>query len=78
MAKAYCGEVAREACNETIQIHGGMGFTWDMPLHRFLRRAKVLDHAFGTPEWHYERVLAETLAAAPVDESPPLPVGSEK
>ncbi len=78
MAKAYCGEVAREACNETIQIHGGMGFTWDMPLHRFLRRAKVLDHAFGTPEWHYERVLAETLTAAPASESPPLPVGSEK
>lgn len=71
MAKAYCGEVAREACNEAIQIHGGMGFTWELPLHRFLRRAKVFDHAFGSPEWHYERVLGATLAenAAPAGDA---------
>ena len=63
MAKAYCGEVARTACNEAIQIHGGIGFTWDLGLHRFLRRAKVLDQSFGCQEWHYERVMATTLAA---------------
>jgi len=63
MAKAYCGEAARDACNDSIQIHGGMGFTWELGLHRFLRRAKVLEHAFGTHRWHYERVMAETLAA---------------
>ena len=68
MAKAYCGEVAREACNEAIQLHGGMGFTWELPLHRYLRRAKVLDHAFGTPGWHYERVLAQTLRASAASE----------
>lgn len=62
MAKAYCGEVARDVCNQTIQIHGGMGFTWDLGLHRFLRRAKVLEHAFGNHVWHYERVIASTLA----------------
>ncbi len=62
MAKAYCGEVARDACNETIQIHGGMGFTWELGLHRFLRRAKLLNHGFGDPVWHYERVMAATLA----------------
>lgn len=61
MAKAYCGEVTQNACNEAIQIHGGMGFTWELPLHRFLRRAKVLDHGFGAPSWHYERVMRETL-----------------
>jgi len=62
MAKAYCGEVARDACNEAIQIHGGMGFTWELGLHRFLRRAKVLEHGFGNHAWHYERVIAATLA----------------
>lgn len=61
MAKAYCGEVSRDVCNEAIQIHGGMGFTWELGLHRFLRRAKVMEHAFGNQVWHYERVLTATL-----------------
>ena len=62
MAKAYCGEAARQVCNEAIQIHGGMGFTWELGLHRFLRRAKLLDVSFGDPDWHYRRVLTETIA----------------
>lgn len=61
-AKAYCTEIARDACNDAIQIHGGMGFTWELGLHRFLRRAKILEHAIGTPSWHYARVLAAALA----------------
>lgn len=62
MAKSYCGEVSRSICNETIQVHGGMGFTWELGLHRFLRRARVLEHAFGDGAWHNERVLSETMA----------------
>lgn len=62
MAKAYCGDVARQVCNDSIQVHGGMGFTWELGLHRFLRRAKVLEHGFGDARYHHERVLAETLA----------------
>lgn len=62
MAKAYCGEAARQACNDAIQIHGGMGFTWELGLHRYLRRSKVLEHACGDIAYHNERVLAETLA----------------
>ncbi|MFW2830432.1 acyl-CoA dehydrogenase family protein [Sphingomonas sp. ID0503] len=73
MAKAYCGEVARDVCNDTIQIHGGMGFTWELGLHRFLRRAKVLEHAFGNHSWHYERVVAQTLAL--MDDSRGLQAG---
>ncbi|ASY44120.1 acyl-CoA dehydrogenase [Sphingobium xenophagum] len=63
MAKAYCGDVARQVCNETIQLHGGMGFTWELGLHRFLRRNKVLEHGFGSQTWHYERVISDTLSA---------------
>jgi alkylation response protein AidB-like acyl-CoA dehydrogenase len=63
MAKAYCGDVSRQVCNETIQVHGGMGFTWELGLHRFLRRSKVIEHAFGDAAWHNERILAATLAA---------------
>lgn len=68
-AKAYCAEIACNACNDAIQIHGGMGFTWEMGLHRFLRRAQVIEHAAGNRSWHYERVVECTLAlrsAAPV------------
>jgi len=68
MAKAYCGESARDVCNQAIQLHGGMGFTWELGLHRYLRRARVLEHGFGNHVWHYERVMATSLAAqaAPV------------
>lgn len=76
MAKAYCGEVTQSACNEAIQIHGGMGFTWELPLHRFLRRAKVLDHGFGAPGWHYERVMRETLGDVRIVE--PVRLGEPK
>ena len=62
MAKAYCGEVARFVCNEAIQVHGGMGFTWELGLHRYLRRAKLIEHQFGDTVYHQERVLVETLA----------------
>lgn len=62
MAKAYAGDVTRQVCNEAIQVHGGMGFTWEMGLHRYLRRAKVVEHSFGDTRYHQERVLAETLA----------------
>jgi alkylation response protein AidB-like acyl-CoA dehydrogenase len=63
MAKSCCGESARMICNESIQVHGGMGFTWELGLHRFLRRARVLEYAFGDAAWHNERVLAETLTS---------------
>lgn len=63
MAKAYCGDVSRHVCNETIQVHGGMGFTWELGLHRYLRRSKVIEHAFGDAAWHNERILASTLSA---------------
>ncbi len=38
-AKARCGEVAVTACERSIQVHGGIGFTWEHPLHRLLKRA---------------------------------------
>lgn len=61
MAKAYCGDAARVACNEGIQIHGGMGFTWELGLHYYLRRTKLLEFSYGDATFHRERVLAATL-----------------
>ncbi|SDR64380.1 Acyl-CoA dehydrogenase [Rhizobiales bacterium GAS113] len=62
MAKSFCGDSSRFVCNEGIQIHGGIGFTWDLGLHFYLRRAKVLEYSYGDAAYHRERVLAETLA----------------
>jgi alkylation response protein AidB-like acyl-CoA dehydrogenase len=62
MAKSYCGEAARFVCNEGIQIHGGIGFTWDLGLHFYLRRARMLESSYGDAAYHRERVLTATLA----------------
>jgi alkylation response protein AidB-like acyl-CoA dehydrogenase len=65
-AKAYCSEIASDVCNEAIQIHGGMGFTWELGLHRYLRRVKILTHSLGGANWHYERVYEKSRIASPV------------
>jgi alkylation response protein AidB-like acyl-CoA dehydrogenase len=62
MAKAFCGDTSRFVCREGIQIHGGIGFTWDLGLHLWVRRAKMLESAYGDAIQHRERVLARTLA----------------
>jgi hypothetical protein len=49
-----------------IQVHGGMGYTWEMPPHFFLKRAWVLGTQFGTLEDH-EDALAGWIADRPGD-----------
>lgn len=62
IAKAFCGDASRFVCNQGIQIHGGIGFTWELGLHFYLCRAKVLEYSYGDAAWHRERVLASALA----------------
>jgi len=50
IAKLYTGELARRACNESLQIHGGYGFMDEFPISRFYRDAKVLEIGEGTNE----------------------------
>jgi alkylation response protein AidB-like acyl-CoA dehydrogenase len=52
MAKAYCSEVAVNAAQECVQLHGGIGFTWEHPAHLYLKRAKADSIAFGTADAH--------------------------
>jgi alkylation response protein AidB-like acyl-CoA dehydrogenase len=59
MAKAWCGEKSARACNESIQLHGGTGFTWELGLHLFLRRAKIEQSLWGDANWHRERLMQE-------------------
>jgi alkylation response protein AidB-like acyl-CoA dehydrogenase len=61
-AKLGAGEAAMKNARACIQIHGGMGYTWEMPPHYYLKRTWVLENVFGTGDAHAERV-AERLGA---------------
>jgi alkylation response protein AidB-like acyl-CoA dehydrogenase len=52
LAKAACSDTALKAAQETIQLHGGIGFTWEHPAHLFLKRAKADSIGFGTADAH--------------------------
>lgn len=52
LAQAYCSEVAVQAAQECVQLHGGIGFTWEHPAHLYLKRAKADSIAFGTAYAH--------------------------
>ena len=58
-AKLLAGENALANAKAAVQVHGGMGFTWEVPVHLYLKRAAFLDIAFGAVDDH-----AEVLAAA--------------
>ena len=57
-AKLLANEAAGANAKAAIQVHGGMGYTWEMPLHLYLKRAAVLAARFGTTHEHEEAVAA--------------------
>ncbi|MEE8581582.1 MAG: acyl-CoA dehydrogenase family protein, partial [Myxococcota bacterium] len=57
-AKITAAEAALQNSRACIQVHGGMGFTWEIPAHYFLKRTWVLEFLFGTTEEHTERAAA--------------------
>lgn len=57
LAKAHCSEAFNHVAAETIQVHGGIGFTWEHPAHLYFRRARGDEVLFGTPAAHRERML---------------------
>jgi alkylation response protein AidB-like acyl-CoA dehydrogenase len=56
MAKAYAGDAGFRVAAAALQVHGGIGFTWEHDLHYFLKRATANAHAFGDARWHRDRV----------------------
>jgi alkylation response protein AidB-like acyl-CoA dehydrogenase len=62
MAKAHCSEAYVQAAGRCLQIHGGIGFTWDNPTHLYLKRAKSSLLLLGDPVYHRDR-LARALGA---------------
>ncbi|MDT7767223.1 MAG: hypothetical protein QOI30_208, partial [Mycobacterium sp.] len=67
IAKSYVGEMATDIIQGCVQMHGGIGVTWEHDLHVFLRRAALYRSMFGTPEEHNLRVyrLQEAGQRAP-------------
>jgi alkylation response protein AidB-like acyl-CoA dehydrogenase len=66
MAKAWCSDASRRVMAAGLQVHGGIGFTWDHDLHLYLKRAQLDASGFGDARWHRDRVagiLQQRLAA---------------
>jgi alkylation response protein AidB-like acyl-CoA dehydrogenase len=62
VAKSYIGEHAAPMLQQCVQLHGGIGVTWEHDLHLFLRRVTLYRSMFGTPEEHNLRVYAHAEA----------------
>jgi alkylation response protein AidB-like acyl-CoA dehydrogenase len=64
VGQSFCSDVAVKAAEEAVQLHGGIGMTWEHPAHLFLKRAKADQIAYGTPAAHRAR-LAELVDLPP-------------
>jgi alkylation response protein AidB-like acyl-CoA dehydrogenase len=64
MAKAYSSDAGWRVCGSSLQVHGGIGFTWEHDLHFYLKRAKTNAILYGSASEHRERVAELTLGTA--------------
>jgi alkylation response protein AidB-like acyl-CoA dehydrogenase len=62
LAQAYCSDAFVFVAATNIQVHGGIGFTWEHPAHLYLRRARSDAQLLGSPSWHRERYLRQIEA----------------
>jgi alkylation response protein AidB-like acyl-CoA dehydrogenase len=65
LAKSACSEAAVAAAQECVQMHGGIGFTWEHPAHLYLKRAKAASVTFGTPAAHRDALASLVNLPAP-------------
>ncbi|WP_055553761.1 acyl-CoA dehydrogenase family protein [Streptomyces sp. NBRC 110028] len=65
VAQAYCGQAAVHAAEECVQLHGGIGMTWEHPAHLYLKRAKSAETLLGTPGRHRQALAALVDLPAP-------------
>ncbi len=61
LAKSYCSEAFFHVASENIQIHGGIGFTWEHPAHLYFKRAKSSELLFGMPAFHREQMAQQLV-----------------
>ena len=58
LAQAFCSEAFTKVAGDNIQVHGGIGFTWEHPAHLYFKRAKSSEVLLGTPSYHRELLAA--------------------
>lgn len=64
IAKSYCSEIYFQNAGDAIQLHGGVGFTWEYDVHLYFKRAKASEHYLGNASYHRERLAALLLDAS--------------
>jgi alkylation response protein AidB-like acyl-CoA dehydrogenase len=69
-AKTWCSDAARRVMASGLQVHGGIGFTWEHDLHLFLKRSQLDQVAFGDGAYHRERLGA--LLRKSLEPDPPM------
>jgi alkylation response protein AidB-like acyl-CoA dehydrogenase len=74
VAKANTNDAGRDVCGKAVQVHGGIGFTWEYDLHLYFKRAKHLEVMYGDTDFHREKVLQEVLAGRVAGTSEPAAV----
>jgi len=63
ICKSYVNEAARKVCGDSIQVHGGIGFTWEYDLHLYMKRAKALEPLYGDTEYHRELIARHVTSS---------------
>lgn len=64
VAKSYCSDAYFKNAGDCLQMHGGVGFTWEYDVHLHFKRAKASEHFLGNASWHRERLATLLLDAA--------------
>ncbi|HSE06068.1 MAG TPA: acyl-CoA dehydrogenase family protein [Methylomirabilota bacterium] len=64
VCKSFVSEAARQVCGDAIQVHGGIGFTWEYDLHLYFKRAKALEPLYGDAAYHRELLVRAVTASA--------------
>ncbi len=75
IAKSYASDAYREVGNRAIQVHGGMGFTWENDCHLYYRRAKASEIAFGDALYHRERLARIVIDGRQASTATPAALG---
>jgi len=61
IAKACCSDIGHKVCNHGVQVHGGIGFTWEHDLHLYLKRVALCEFLFGDANHHREKIACAIL-----------------
>ncbi len=74
MAKSFCSDAYFQVASQTIQIHGGIGFTWEHPAHLYFKRARTSELILGSPAQHRDLLARRLMTTVPTTAPVPATV----